>query len=176
MRIISIILLLAAAAAFDGTLTARLAIGGVVPDAFLVALVAWLLLNRGTWALAGACTIGLACDLSAASRLGIVMLAYSAAGMACGWADEHWSQSRLGRYGTRLAVALGVPFVLAIALKLTGDVSTAWWPLGWRALAVGGFSLALALPISLAMRWFSELWGGEKMTQAYLGDRRATTF
>ena len=186
MRIIYLILLLASAALVDGTVTARLAIGAVIsdtvisdtvtPDAFLVALVAWLLLNRGMSALAGSCTIGLACDLSAASRLGIAMLAYSAAGMACGWFDELWPQSRFGRHGTRLAATLGVPLVLAIALKLTGDVNVNWWPLGWRALAVGGFSLALALPISLAMRWCSELWGREKMTREYQTNRRATTF
>lgn len=176
MRIITLLLLLAAASVLDGTVTARLAIGDAAPDAFLVALVAWLLLNRGTWALAGACAIGLACDLSAASRLGIVMLAFCAAGMACGWADELWSQSKLARVGTRLAAALGVPLVLAVALKMTGDVSAAWLTLGGRALAVGCFSLTLALPIALGTRWCGELWGREQSTHEYPTNRRATTF
>ena len=176
MRIISLILLLAAASVLDGTVTARLAIGNVMPDAFLVALVAWLLLNRRTWGLAGACAIGLACDLSAASRFGIVMLAYCAAGLACGCADELWPQSKLARVGTRLAAALGVPLMLAIALKLTGDVSMAWLTLGGRALAVGGFSFALALPVTLAMNWCGELWVREPSTHEYSTNRRATTF
>jgi hypothetical protein len=179
MRIISLLLLLAAASVLDGTVTARLAIGpsasnAVMPDAFLVALVVWLLLNRGTWALAGACAMGLACDLSAASRLGIVTLSYCAAGVACGWADERWPQSKLARVGTRLAAALGVPLVLAVTLKMTGDVSAAWLTLGGRALAVGGFSLALALPVTLAIHWCSELWGREGSSHEYPTNRRAT--
>lgn len=179
MRIISLILLLAAASVLDGTLTARLAIGSsassaVMPDAFLVALVVWLFLNRGTWALAGAVAIGLACDLSAASRLGIVTLAYSAAGMACGWADELWPQSKVARVGTRLASAFGVSLVLAVTLKMTGDVNAAWLTLGGRALAVGGFGLALALPIVLAMHWCGELLGRERSTTEYQTNRRAT--
>ena len=48
MRIITLFLLLAAASVLEGTVTARLAIGNVMPDAFLVALVAWLLLSCGT--------------------------------------------------------------------------------------------------------------------------------
>ncbi len=176
MRIITLLLLLAAASVLEGAVTARLAIGNVTPDAFLVALVAWLLLNRGTWALAGAVAIGLACDLSAASRLGIVMLAYSVAGLACGWTDERWPQSRVARVDTRLAAALGVPAVLSVALKMTGDVSAAWLTLGGRALAVGGFSFALALPVTLAMLWCGELWGREQSTHEYPTNRRATTF
>jgi hypothetical protein len=176
MRILYLILLLAAATAFDGVVTTRLAIGAVLPDAFLVVALVWLSLQRGPWALAGAVTVGLACDLSVASRLGAVTMVLATAGAVWAWFDDLWPSSRLRRLALLTTLALAIPLALAVTLKLTGNVTLDWPVVCSRALAVGGYSWVLSLPLALAIRWCGEMLGGERGYLGYLSDHRDTTF
>ena len=176
MRLAGLILLSAAAALVDGMVTARMAIGEVRPDGFLAALFVWLVLNRGTWVVVGACALGLASDFSAGSRLGMVTLVYSLASVACVWFDDACPASRLGRLALVIALSLTTPVALALTLILTGNANVPWTATCLRGAIVGGYSLACALPIALAWRWFGELWGSEQVTDEFAKSRRATTF
>ncbi|MBX9788700.1 MAG: rod shape-determining protein MreD [Pirellulales bacterium] len=176
MRIIGLAILLAVAALVDGTVTARVAIGAVVPDGFLAALFVWLVLNRGTWVVVGASALGLACDLSAGSRLGIVTLVYSLAGAACAWFDDERPASRLSRRAVVTGLSVATPVALAIILVLTGNANAAWARSCLQGAIVGGYSVACALPIVLAWRWCGELWGSAHVTDEFGGNRRATMF
>ncbi|MGD9644612.1 MAG: hypothetical protein AB7U73_02805 [Pirellulales bacterium] len=176
MRILSLILMLTVATLVDGTVTARLAIGSVMPDAFLVAALVWLSTQRGAWAMAGAMAIGLACDMSAASRLGAVTTVFVAAGALCAWFDTLRPASRFGRPSLLTAIALAIPLTLGITLKLSGHAEFQWSVLGARAAAVGAYSLALSLAITVAMRWCGAALGSRQGDLSFDNDRRATAF
>jgi rod shape-determining protein MreD len=142
------------AAALQTSLAPAIEVRHVMPDLFALVAIVWLLRPAGPRGFVAAGLVGFVYDLTSAAPLGIGFGLYSLAGyLIC---------SLHGKLdGNRLLVQLPIVWLTttiialgeAAAARLFGDTTLAWTTLAVRAVGVGVYTTAVALPVLMVLGW-----------------------
>jgi rod shape-determining protein MreD len=158
MKPISLIILAVtvyAAAIAETSLAPAIEVRHVTPDLFALAAILWQLTAGRGRGFVIAALVGLAYDLTAAGPLGVGMGMFALVGYGIAQIRSHLDLEHLP---LQLAMILAATMAIALgeagAWRLLGETTLPWSTLVVRAMSVGVYTTAIALPILLFCSWF----------------------
>ncbi len=142
------------AAALQTSLAPVIEVRHVMPDLFALVAIVWLLRPAGPHGFIAAGLVGLVYDLTSVAPPGIGLGLYSLAGYSIcvlrGKLDSNHLFVQLPIvWLTTTIIALGE----AAAARLLGEMTLAWTTLAVRAVSVGVYTTAVALPVLMVVGW-----------------------
>jgi rod shape-determining protein MreD len=154
MAILFLMLATYLAAALQASLAPMIEVRHVMPDLFALVAVLWVLRPAGSHGFIAAGLVGLVYDLTSAAPLGIGLGLYSLAGYSI-WV----LRGKLD--GNHLLVQLPIAWLAttivavgeAAAARLFGELTLPWTTLAVRAVSVGVYTTAVALPVLMVVGW-----------------------
>jgi rod shape-determining protein MreD len=154
MAILFLMLATYLAAALQTSLAPVIEVRHVMPDLFALVAIVWLLRPAGSRGFIAAGLVGLVYDLTSAAPLGIGLGLYSLAGYSIcvllGKLDRNHLLVQLPIvWLATTIIALGE----AVAARLFGELTLPWTTLAVRAVSVGVYTTAVALPVLMVVGW-----------------------
>ncbi|MBN2475466.1 MAG: hypothetical protein JXB62_12720 [Pirellulales bacterium] len=157
MRFVWLTLAVYLAAVAETSLIDVLRIGEVTPDLLALVAVVWLLTSGSPRAFLGAGAVALVGDLIAPGHLGVGMGWMLLAGYGVGRLRARF---RLEHLGWQVLITFATVAAWAAAVgatgRLIGDLSLAWSAVVPRALGVGLYTAAVALPVWMVVGWIRQ--------------------
>jgi rod shape-determining protein MreD len=157
MAILLLVFATYVAAVLQTSLAPVIEVRHVMPDLFALVAVVWLLQAAGPRGFIALAFVGLAYDLTSTAPLGVGLGLYSLVGylLTC-------LRGRLDGY--HLLVALPIVWLAAslialgeaTAARLVGEATLAWTTLAVRAVSVGVYTAAIALPVLMVIGWLPQ--------------------
>jgi rod shape-determining protein MreD len=157
MAILVLIFATYIAAVLQTSLAPVIEVRHVMPDLFALVAVVWMLRAAGPLGFIALAFVGLAYDLTSTGSLGVGLGLYSLVGYLLTW---------LSRKLDRCHLLLALPIIWlaaslitlgeAAAARFVGETALAWTTLAVRAVSVGVYTAALALPVLMVLGWLPQ--------------------
>lgn len=141
------------AAVLETSLAPLVEVHGVVPDLLALVAVVWLLRTGRERGFLTAAAIGLVCDLTAAGPPGIGMGAFALVGYGVGrFRDRLDFDHFFVQLGVLWSAVVAISLLEATAWRLTSETVLPWPTLAVRAVTIGTYTAAVALPMLLLLQ------------------------